>query len=247
MYGDVVYCDVGYCLADPSGGFAFQPPRTVFSGRDRPLAMRAVQNCPAVNSIERQLVEMPSPIGIRLRLEDDGSGPALEVIPSGTLVQPEQIGEMITLEPPERWRHPKVPVLQIALPFFLVTDTPCMVAELPPFFGPAMRRWPGSMIAGRFPLHVWPQNLTWAFEWDRPQEELTIRQGEPLCYFLFEFNHPSKRPRLVEAALTPELAEYRQGMQGIHHLTPNVEEVWEMARARRPERLLVPLEESERA
>ena len=78
-------------------------------------------------------------------------------------------------------------------------------------------------------------------------EELIIRQGEPLCYVLFEFNHPSKRPRLVEAALTPELAEYRQGMQGINHLTPNVEEVWEMAKTRRPERLLVPLEEAEPA
>ena len=59
-------------------------------------------------------------------------------------------------------------MLQIALPFFLVTDAPCMVAELPPFFSRAMRRWPGAMIAGRFPLTIRPQNLTWAFEWDRP-------------------------------------------------------------------------------
>ncbi len=103
------------------------------------------------------------------------------------------------------------------------------------------------MVAGRFPLTVWPQNLTWAFEWDRPAEELAIRQGEPLCSFLFEFNHPDKRPRLVEAALTPELDEYRQGMQGIHHMTPKIEEVWEMAKARRPERLLVPLTEAENA
>ena len=245
MYTDTTYCDVGYCLAERSGGFAFQPPRTVFSGRDKPLGMRAIQNCPAVNSIERQLVEMPSPIGIRLTLEDDGTGPALDVIPTGTFAQPEIIGEMVSLEPPERWRHPKMPVLQISLPFFFVTDTPCMVAQLPPFFGPATRRWPGTMVAGRFPLTVWPQNLTWAFEWDLPGEELTIRQGEPLCYFLFEFNHSDKRPKLVEATLTPDLVEYRQGMQGIHHLTPNIEEVWEMAKARRPERLLVPLEKAE--
>ena len=93
MYSNISYCDVGYCLADPSGGFAFKPPRTVFSERDKPLGMRAIQNCPAVNSIERQLVEIPSPIGIRLTLGDDGTGPSLEVISTGTLVQPEQIGE----------------------------------------------------------------------------------------------------------------------------------------------------------
>ena len=110
MYAETTYCDVGYCLADPKGGFAFQPPRTVISERDKPLGKRAIQNCPAVNSIERQLVEMPSPIGIRLTLDTDGASPELEVIPTGTFVQPEQIGKMITQEPPERWRHPKMPV-----------------------------------------------------------------------------------------------------------------------------------------
>ena len=245
MYAETIHCDVGYCLGRSAGGFAFQPPRTVFSQRERPLAMRAVQNCPAVNSLERQLVEMPAPIGIRLALHEESDGPALEVIPKGTLAQPEEIAEMVWLEPPERWRNPKTPVLQIALPYFFVTDAPCMLAQLPPFFNASMRRWPGAMVAGRFPLTLWPQNLAWAFEWDRPGEELLIRQGEPLCYFLFEFNHSAKRPRLVEAALTPELDEYRKGMQDIHHVTPDIEEVWERAKARRPERLLVPLEEAE--
>ena len=36
-------------------------------------------------------------------------------------------------------------------------------------------------------------------------------------------------------------------MQGIRHLTPKIEEVWEMAKARRPKRLLVPLTEAENA
>lgn len=245
MFSNTQNCDIGYCLAESSGGFAFQPPRTVFSERTKPLGTRAVQNCPAVNALERQLVEMPSPIGIRLTLEDDGGRPALNVIPQGTFAQPEAIGEMLWMEAPDRWRHPKKPVIQIKLPIFFVTDEPCIINQLPPFLGPQMRRWPGTMVAGRFPLWLWPQNLTWAFEWDRPDQELTIRQGEPLCYFLFEFNDPDKRPRLVEAALTPELDEYRQGMQGIHHLTPNIEEVWELAKARRPERLMVPLEEVE--
>ena len=198
--------------------------------------MRAIQNCPAVNSLERQVVEMPSPIGIRMVLGDNGEGAELEVIPIGTFVQPELIGEMISLEPPERWRHPKMPVVQMSLPFFLVTDTACMVALLPPFFSASMRRWPRTMVAGRFPLAIWPQNLTWSFEWDRPGEELILKQGEPLCYFLFEFNHPEKRPRVVEAALTPELDEYRRGMDGIHHLTPDIEEIWESCAARRPDR-----------
>ena len=247
MFSQTVPCDIGYCLADASGGFAFQPPRTVFSEREKPLGMRSVQNCPAVNALERQIVEMPSPIGIRLTLNNEGGQPVLNVNPTGTFVQPEAIGEMISMESPDRWRHPKKPVIQIKLPIFFVTDEPCILSQLPPFLGPSMRRWPGMMIAGRMPLTLWPQNLTFSFEWDRPGEELTLKQGEPLCYFMFEFNDPNKRPNLIEAALTPELDEYRQGMQGIHHLTSEIEDVWEMAKSRRPERLLVPLSEVEAA
>ncbi|MGF1501288.1 MAG: hypothetical protein ACFBSD_05690 [Paracoccaceae bacterium] len=247
MYTETTEIDVGYCLTDPSGGFAFQPPRTVFSTRERPLGTRAIQNCPAVNAIERHLVELPSPIGIRLTLEDEDDGPALGVIEQGTFVEPEKIGEMIALEPPERWRHPKRPVLQITLPFFFVTDAPCMLNQLPPFLAPGMRRWPGTMAVGRFPLTIWPQTLTFAFEWDRPDQELALKQGEPLCYFLFEFNKPDARPRLLEAALTPELEEYRKGMQGVRHITSDIDAVWAEAERRRPARLLVPLAEAEGA
>jgi hypothetical protein len=136
-------------------------------------------------------------------------------------------------------------VLQLRLPFFFVTDAPCMLNLLPPFLSAGIRRWPGTMAAARFPLTIWPQTLNWAFEWDRPDEALALQQGEPLAYALFEFNKPDARPTLVEAALTPELEEYRKGMQEIHHVTPRIEEVWEQAAARRPARLLVPLAEAE--
>jgi len=240
MFGEITYHDIGYCLTDPEGGFAFQPPRTVFATRERPLGTRAIQNCPAVNAIERQLVEIPSPIGIRLALEEDAGGPALAVRDQGTFVQPEKIGEMLALESPKRWRHPAKPVLRLTLPYFLVTDTPCIANWVPPFLAPAMRRWPGAMVAARWPLWLWPQTLTWDLEWDRPGEELVLRQGEPLAYVLCEFNHPQKRPRLVEAALTPALDEYRRGMDAIHHITPETEAVVEAAAARRPARLRVP-------
>lgn len=42
MYAETTYCDFGYCLADPKGGLAFQPPRTVISERDKPLGRQAI-------------------------------------------------------------------------------------------------------------------------------------------------------------------------------------------------------------
>ena len=245
MHAETVEIEVGYCLADPGAGFAFPPPRTVLSTRDRPLGVRAIQNCPAVNVLERQLVEIPSPVTLRLVLEEEDGAPALGVVEKGTFVDPERIAEMVALEPPERWRHPKRPVVQLTLPWFFVTDAPAMINLLPPFLSPAMRRWPGLPVAGRWPVDIWPQTLVWALEWDRPDRELSLRQGEPLALALFEFNRPDARPALVEAALTPELAEYRAGMKDIHHVTPAIEEVWAGARARRPARLCVPLAEAE--
>lgn len=238
MYGEITQCDIGYCLTDPEGGFAFQPPRTVFATRSKPLGTRAIQNCPAVNALERQIAEIPSPVTLRLALEAEDDGPALSVIEQGTFVQPEKIAEMIALEPMARWRHPKKPVLTLTLPFFFVTDTPAIANLLPPFLAQPMRRWPGTMVARRWPLWIWPETLVWTFEWDRPDDELSLRQGEPLAYALFEFNHPQKRPRLVEAELTPELEEYRAGMAATHHITPDLETVWAEAERRRPMQLL---------
>ncbi|MEM9099111.1 MAG: hypothetical protein AAGC79_11365 [Pseudomonadota bacterium] len=238
MYSETIPVEIGYCLTDAEGGFAFQPPRSVFSERDKPLGTRAIQNCPAVNSLERHLIEMPSPIGIRLRMDATPQGPNLKIEQMGTFVQEDKIREMLIVEPPQRWRHPRKPVIQIRLPFFFVTDEPAWVSQIPPFLGSSMRRWPGLMVAGRYPVTLWPQNLTWGFEWDKPGEELVLKQGEPLCYFLFEFGNPNKRPKLVEAALTPELDEWRRGMEGLHHLTPDIEGIWESAKDRRPAKLM---------
>ena len=243
MFQETVEYTVGYCLTDPEAGFAFPPPRTVFSTRDRPLGVRAVQNCPAVNAIERVLIEVPCPVALRAALRRDGEAYRLGIIEKGTFVEGRHLEKILTLEPPERWRDPGRPVLQLTLPWFFVTDVPAWLNLMPPFLAPGIRRWPGTCIAARFPVTVWPQTLVWSFEWDRPGEELALKQGEPLALAMFEFNRPDARPRLVEAALTDELAQYRRQMQNIHHITPEIEAVWRAAADRRPAQLLVPLDE----
>ena len=120
-----------------------------------------------------------------------------------------------------------------------------MVSMPPPFLGAEMRRWPGTMVVGRYPMTDWPKSLVWSIEWEDFNAELILRQGEPLAYASFEFDDPNKRPKLVEAAMTDGLAEYRAGMDGVHHLTDQIEELWSNARDRRPERLMVPVAEAD--
>lgn len=245
MYGKPIQCDVGYCLVDPEAGFAFDPPRTVLAGRSAPLGARAVQNCPAVNGLERQLIEIPSPIGLRMSLVVQNGELGLNINPKGTIVDQAVLGKILSVEPQDRWRDPKKPILSLKLPWFFVTDEACMISVLPPFLGAEMRRWPGSMVVGRFPVTDWPQNLTWSIEWEDFNSELILRQGEPLAYASFEFDDPNKRPKMVEAAMSDTLSEYRAGIDGIHHLTDQLEDVWSNARARRPEKLLLPMSEAD--
>ncbi len=242
MNGPIKNVQVGWSCDREEGAFAFEPPRTVFSTRNRPLSPRSVQNCPAVNELERRLVEIPAPFDLRMRAVEEDGEVELFVVPAGTSVSEDDIGGFLTIEPPERWRDPRRPVLQIKLPFFLVTDEPCWVTQIPPFLDSAMRSWPGSMSAGRFPLHLWPRSLQWPFEWDDFSRDLTIRTGEPLCYLMCEFGDPGARPDLVEAALTPDLVEYRAGMEAVGEITDDIEGVWREAESRRPKRLLVPVD-----
>lgn len=238
MYAKAEHCEIGYCLAKDHGGFAFQPPRIVIDSRTKSLGLRAIQNCPAVNTIERQLVEIPSPIALRISLSIVDGKLDMKVNQTGTFATPQVLNDLLTAEPPARWRDPEKPVLQLKIPFFFVTDEPCMCSILPPFLSPSMRKWPGTVVAGRYPVTDWPQSISWAFEWESFDEDLIIRQGEPLAYAMFEFDSPNKRPKLVEAALTDTLSEYRAGMNGVHHITDQIKDLWQKAHERRPAKLL---------
>ncbi|MEM6488852.1 MAG: hypothetical protein AAF677_11400 [Pseudomonadota bacterium] len=244
MYGNAIPVDIGYCQSDWEAGFAFLPPRTVHAGRSRPLGPRAVQNCPAVNGLERQLIEVLSPIQVRLRLLVQGGQLSMSVDPKGTFAKPDALAKFLWLEPQARWRDKAKPILRLRLPFFFVTDEPCMALMLPPFFDAGMRRWPGTPVAGRWPVTVWPASVDWALEWEDPRSELVIRQGDPLAYVMFEFDDLNKRPNLVEAELTDALAEYRQGIDGVHHITDEIDALWQAAAGRRPQRLMVPANET---
>ncbi len=56
----------------------------------------------------------------------------------------------------------------------------------------------------------------------------------------FETSDPSRPVRLVEAELTPELAEYRRGMSGVTNYVNRTYSLFRTAQERRPPRLFTP-------
>jgi hypothetical protein len=100
--------------------------------------------------------------------------------------------------------------------------------------------WPGLLVPGRLPVHIWPRKLMWAFEWHDTQQDLILTRGEPWFYVFFEGNGPARTIRLVEAAETDALTKYCQGIDGVVGFINRSYSLFSVAKQRRPDRLLVP-------
>ena len=90
------------------------------------------------------------------------------------------------------------------------------------------------MIGGRVPIHDWPRVLSWAFEWHRPEKDLILTRGEPWFCARFEIEDPSRKISLVEAEMTPELAQYLKGMDTVTQYVSRTFSLFPTARSRRP-------------
>ncbi len=130
------------------------------------------------------------------------------------------------------------PVIQILLPYFFICDEICYLSQISPFLDFKHNSWPGVIIGGRFPITNWPRILNFAFEWVDIRNDLILRRGDPLCYVFFELDNPEKIPKLVQAKITPELREFRKGIQGAPKFVSNTFHLMKEAKNRRPKKLL---------
>jgi hypothetical protein len=110
---------------------------------------------------------------------------------------------------------------------------------MPPFLCYKNPQWPGVVIGGRVPIHIWPRPLSWAFEWYDISKDLMIKRGEPWFYLRFETTDANRHVRLVEADLTPELRTYFAGINGVVNYVNGTYSLFGTAQARRPKQLLV--------
>ena len=80
----------------------------------------------------------------------------------------------------------------------------------------------------------------WAFEWHDTSQDLILTRGQPWFYLRFESHDPKRQIRLVEAALTPELANYIEAIGGVTNYVNRTYSLFDRAIRRRPKRLLFP-------
>lgn len=217
----------------------FFEPKPLFKSREKPLSSRAVQACPAINELERDYFVIKVPFDIRLRCSRNGDSYDLHVVEEGTRIDNDLITRFVFLMQPSFWRNESIPVIQIRVPYFFLTDEPCYMTMLAPYMSRSSVKWPGLMIGGRMPINIWPRILNFAFEWYDLGQDLILRRGQDLCYLYFETSDLRNSVQMVEIENTKELQEYRAGISSTPKFMSNTFSLFETAIERRPKKLLV--------
>jgi hypothetical protein len=233
--------DVGWLLEDPTAGFIYDAPRAVSRNDAPPKHAKSVAYCPAVLDHEARLFEVPCPFDLEIGcVRDDKGRPALRNLAGDmSAVRDRHLSQLISLMDQKEWRHPERPVLQIKTPYVFIADEPVYMTQMPPFGHFRSPCLPGTMIGGRLPIHIWPRQMMWAFEWYAPANPLSLKRGEPWFYVRFETHDPSRPVRLVEATLTPELEDYMRGLKDVTGYVQRTFSLFATAKQRRPKQLLV--------
>lgn len=232
--------EIGWLIQTDQAGFIWQDPSPVARRTERTEHAKAVCSCPAVIDYESRFYQVHCPFDLRLgvRMNDSNEAILIDLNGDKSAVISHSLAKIATFSLRKQWRHPRRPILQIKTPYVFLSDDTVFMSQLPPMLHYKEPEWPGLVIGGRLPIHIWPRLLTWAFEWHNIGKELILHRGEPWFYVRFETVDPSAHTRLVQAELTPSLKTYLAGIRGVVNYTNGTFSLFNIARRRRPTRLL---------
>ncbi|MHC2333213.1 hypothetical protein [Bradyrhizobium sp. USDA 4454] len=234
--------EVGWTLDTTKATFIWEAPSRLTREEKRTSHAKSVSFCPAVIDHDSRLFQVNCPVDIQIRIDIDPktNEPKLRSTAGDmATIRPKALAELVRLNSPKEWRHPKRPILQIASPYIFLADELAYMMQLPAFNHYYSTPLPGVMIGGRLPIHIWPRPMMWAFEWHDISKELVLKRGDPWFYVRFEFQDPTRPVRLVEADMTPQLREYMQGVSSVTNYVSRTYSLFETAKSRRPRTLLI--------
>ena len=186
------------------------------------------------------MFELPCPIDVRLRFKRDEKGTPMLINADGdrSSIRSKHLNAMLAMVSEREWRHPERPVIQIITPYVFVADEPVWMTQMPPISHYRADHWPGILIGGRLPIHIWPRQMMWAFEWYDTSKALVLTRDEPWFNVRFETHDPARPVRLFEAERTPELDEHLKGLGAVANYVDRTYSLFKVAQARRPDKLL---------
>ena len=186
-------------------------------------------------------IVVPCPVELNIRFSDNADGKVNCINGEGaqSSVRSKALNQMIAIMARNEWRHSDCPMIQIVTPYVFLADALTWLNQVPPFLDYAKPSLPDAQTGGRFPVHIWPRQLIWAFEWHGITQPLVIRCGRLRFNPRFETLDPSRSPHLVDAEFTPEVKAYTDGLSGVTNYVGRSFSLSSRASCQRPARLLV--------
>jgi hypothetical protein len=233
---------VGWFLTQDKGAVLFDAPERLGAREAGRGHAKSAARCPAVIQMESRYFVVSCPYDLRIGFARDAKGKAALVNRAGAAspVRAGKLGEILSLVAEAEWRHPERPTVQMVLPYCFIADEPVYLTQLGCFAHYRADPLPGTIFGGRFPVHVWPRPLMWAFEWHDTGRDIVLKRGEPLFYVQFEAAGPERAVQLVEAERTAELAAYVEKLSGVVNYVNQTFGLFKAAEAMRPAKLLTP-------
>lgn len=234
---------VGWFLSEQKGGIIYFPPERVRSVDLNRRHAKSASRCPAVINLESRhfLIRCPFDINIGFARDDKGRPVLRNLSGETSAIRASKLGDKLHITSEVEWRHEGVPTIQLSLPYVFVADEPVYMTQVAPFMHYSRDPMPGTIFGGRFPIHVWPRPLMWAFEWHEPEKPLRINRGDPLFYATFETLPQERGIAVVETEVTKDLSDYMELISGAVNYVNQTFSLFEAAQARRPDTLLRPV------
>jgi hypothetical protein len=231
---------IGWLLTKEEGSLLFDMPERVRSVDVDRTHAKSASRCPAIINLESRYFVVKSPYDMHLRFTRDDKGKPVLRNMAGTAspIRQGKLNQVIKLVDEREWRYKDRPTLQMVLPHLFITDEPVFMSQVEPFMHYRKTRFPGLVFGGRFPIHIWPRPLMWAFEWVETDKDLEIRRGDALFYVCFETVPQDRAVQIVEAERTPELDDYLNQISAVVNYVNQTFSLFREAEKRRPERLL---------
>lgn len=233
---------VGWLTVEAKSSVVYYPPERIRSADTNRTHAKSAARCPAIIGMESRYFMIRCPFDLQLRFSrtEDGAPSVVNALGAASPVRRAKLAELVMMTSEAEWRYPDRPTIQITLPYLFIADDPVYLTQTDAFMDYRATPLPGTIFGGRFPIHIWPRPLMWAFEWREPDKDLILRRGEPWFYVQFETEAPGQAVQLVEAERTTALMTYVEEIGGAVNYVNQTFSLFGEARRRRPDRLLFP-------